>query len=130
VVSSLSCDEAITIQHDQVSHEDRRTGILADQLQNSIVVYFENTFRDSITAYLNGAVIFDAFVDTEESKDGADTLFAFRYSDKNTIDILKIVSKQNGCIDFKIDRDYKLIYLFFTEERRWIARFSNIYYLR
>jgi hypothetical protein len=125
----LTCGEAITIQYDKVSREDRRNGILADQLQNSIVVYFENIFQDSIKAYLNGALIFDAFVKTERSRDGADTLFAFRYSDENPTDILKVVSKQNGCIDFVTDRDYKLIYLFFTSERRWIVRFSNIYYL-
>ncbi len=129
IISSLSCGEGVTIQYDKVSRADRRHGTLADPRQQSAVVYFENSFEDWIKAYLNGEIIFDAFVKTDNSKASADTLFGFRYSDKGKTDILKIVSKKQGCIDFKINRNYKLIYLFFTEEKRWIARFSNIYYL-
>lgn len=129
MVESLSCDEDITIQYDKVSSEDQRNGIVADRFQKSVVVYFENTFYDSIKAYLNGEIIFDAFVKTDKSKASTDTLFGFRYSDKGKTDVLKIVSKKKGCIDFNINRDYKLIYLFFTEEKGWIVRFSNIYYL-
>ena len=129
IISSLSCGENVTIQYDKLSKADRRDGMLADANQNSALVYFENTFDDSIKAYLNGKIIFDAFVKTDNSKASADTLFGFRYSDKGKKDILKIVSKNKGCIDFNINRDYKLIYLFFTEKERWIVRFSNIYYL-
>lgn len=129
VVSGLSCEEDVTIQYDTISTEDRQHGTLADPHQNSSVVYFENTFEDSIKVYVNGEIIFDAFVKTDNSKASADTLLGFRYSDKGKTDILKIVSKKMGCIEFDVNRDYKLIYLFYTEERKWIVRFSNIYYL-
>ncbi|HEX8039455.1 MAG TPA: hypothetical protein VF490_09890, partial [Chryseosolibacter sp.] len=72
--------------------------------------------------------VFDAFVKTNSSTGSADTLFGFSYSDKAKADTLKIVSKKKGCIDFNVDRDYQLIYLFFTDEKKWIVRFSNVYY--
>jgi hypothetical protein len=129
VLSSISCGEKVTFQYDKLSKADRRDGVLADANQNSALVYFENTFDDSIKAYLNGEIIFDAFVKTDNSKASADTLFGFRNSNKGKTGVLKIVSKNKGCIEFNVNRDYKLIYLFFTEEQGWIVRFSNTYYL-
>ena len=56
-----------------------------------------------------------------------ENLFKFLLAEKNSF-IFESVEK-GTCVEFEINKKYKIIYLFIDENGKWIVRFSNEYYL-
>jgi hypothetical protein len=129
VINNISCSGKITVQYDKIKRSDRGKPIAKKDLK-VFTVYFINEFNDSIQGYVNNKLHYDKYLKIEDGSDNLKDYFGYNYSKDLNVPILKITSKtRNVCFDLEIDKRYKLIYVFFTNDGKWVVRFSNIYYI-
>jgi hypothetical protein len=128
VIKNISCAGTVTIQYDKVKISDRGKPI-ANKNLSSFTVYFLSTYKDTIQGEVNGKIMFEKYLSHDEDLHNLNDYFVYSYLNDTEIPILKITSKTDGsCFDIPIDKEYKLIYVFYTN-KKWIVRFSNIYYV-
>jgi hypothetical protein len=130
VLKNISCSGEITLQYDKIKRSDKGKPIAKKDLK-AFTVYFINEFNDSIQGYVNNSLHYDKYLKLDGNSDNMKNSFGYNYSKDINTPVLKIVSKtRNICFDLEIDKRYKLIYVFFTNDGKWTVRFSNIYYIQ
>lgn len=128
VMKNISCAGNVTLQYDRIKSGDSGKP-KANKDLNSFTVYFISTYNDKITADVNGKIIFEKQVIRDSNADDLNDYFIYDYSKEDKTPILKITSAlDSSCFDIRIDKKYKLIYIF-KEGKNWTARYSNIYYV-
>ncbi|WP_289034636.1 hypothetical protein [uncultured Flavobacterium sp.] len=127
VISNISCSGTVTLQYDKIKRADRDKP-LAEKNLDAFTVYFLNEYKDSIQAYVNNKLYYEKNLDG--NFENLNENFGYNYSKDVNIPVLKIVSKtKNTCFDIGIDKNYKIIYVFLSDDGKWTVRFSNIFYL-
>lgn len=130
VIKSISCNDDITVQYERTTAETKREGLEADEKLESFVVYFLHDFDDRVKGFVNDELLFDEEILTDEVTSNTEKYFGYSYAKDAKNPVLKIsIDKKDKCFDIEIDKKYKLIYVFLTEENKWIVRFSNTYYI-
>jgi len=130
VINNITCPGQVTLQYDIVKKSDKGKPIAKKGL-NAFTVYFINEFNDSIQGYVNDKLYYDKYLKTSSNSDNLNESFGYNYSKDKKAPILKLISKtKKTCFDIEIDKKYKLVYVFITNEGKWTVRFSNIYYMR
>jgi hypothetical protein len=130
VIKNISCSSKVTIQYDKIKNSDKGKPIAKKDLK-AFTVYFLDTFKDSIQGYVNNKLQYEKYIDLNGNFNTMNEYFGYNYSKDNNMPILKIVSKtKNSCFDLVIDKNYKIVYVYLSDEGNWIVRFSNIYYLQ
>ncbi|TQI71227.1 hypothetical protein JM79_2154 [Gramella sp. Hel_I_59] len=126
-LNNISCNGDLTIQWDRkVINENPR----ADKKSHYFQVIFLSDFNERIKGYVNDKLVFDEYVKIGADSHKIDRTFGYNYQKDFKTPVLKVESIQKGtCFDIKIDKSYKIIYLFIDENGKWIVRFSNEYYL-
>ncbi|RXG17137.1 hypothetical protein DSM03_10212 [Leeuwenhoekiella aestuarii] len=127
IIQSITCGTNVNVQYEKADAEARKEGLVADENLKSFVVHFLSDFDGKVKGYVNDEVLFNKYIKTNEVTDKTDEYFGYDYSDDEQVPILKI-STGEQCFDIKIDKDYKLIYVYRTDNQGWIVRFSNIHY--
>lgn len=129
VIKNISCKGNLNIQYDK--NKTNNSYPLADKKLKAFTVYFLNNFKDSIHAYVNNKLYFNKYLNLNGDSDDLKNYFGYSYLKDSNIPILKIESKsRNSCFDIEINKKYKLIYVFLSEDGIWTVRFSNKYYGR
>lgn len=130
VLKNISCPGEITLQYDKIKRSDKGKPIAKKDLQ-AFTVYFINEFNDSIQGYVNNKIQYDKYLKINGNSDKLNDFFGYNYSKDEKTPVLKLISKtKNTCFDIEINKRYKLIYVFITNEGKWTVRFSNIYYIQ
>tara|TARA_R110002012_G_scaffold318888_1_gene538034 strand:+ start:560 stop:1021 length:462 start_codon:yes stop_codon:yes gene_type:complete len=129
ITENLSCDGNIEIQYDRTKlfgNDNPK----ADRKLDAFQVIFLSDFDENIKAYINNKLVFDEYVTRGPNSHSLENTFGYNYKSDLKIPILKVESVEKGtCVDFEINKKYKIIYLFIDENGKWIVRFSNEYYL-
>ncbi|MDR2204858.1 MAG: hypothetical protein LBE36_01685 [Flavobacteriaceae bacterium] len=120
--NSLSCDTRITVQYDNAK---RKAG-MAKTDKKSITVIFVSDFNDHIKSYVNGKEVLNDFVKTNDTG-LSNNFFYYNYSQDENPPIIKIQKENSDCFDIKINKKYKLVYIFHDSNLGWIVRFTNKY---
>tara|TARA_R110002096_G_scaffold421590_1_gene627438 strand:+ start:310 stop:771 length:462 start_codon:yes stop_codon:yes gene_type:complete len=128
VIKSISCESNIDVQYEKADAQSRKEGLVADKNLESFIVYFLYDFDGQMKGYVNNELLFDEYIKTDEVTDKTGKYFGYSYAKDQEIPILKIATDKGNCFDIKIDKDYKLIYVYFSEAEGWTVRFSNIHY--
>jgi hypothetical protein len=130
VIKNITCLGEVTLQYDKVKKSDKGKPIAKKDL-NAFTVYFINEFNDSIQGYVNDKLYYDKYLTIDSNSDNLKDSFGYNYSKDQKTPILKIISKnKKTCFDIEINKKYKLIYVFIDDKGKWIARLSNIYYIK
>lgn len=130
VIKNITCLGEVTLQYDKIKRSDKGKPIAKKDLQ-AFMVYFLYDFNDTIQGYVNNELKYEKFLKLDGSSDIHNDYFGYNYSKDQKTPILKIISKnKKTCFDIKIDKKYKLIYVFIDEKGKWAVRFSNIYYIK
>lgn len=130
LIKNISCEGNIVLQYDKIKRNDLGKP-LANKNLNAFNVYFIGDFNDSIQSYVNNKLYFENFLQTNNNSDKITNGFGYNYSKDSKIPVLKIISKsKKTCFDLEVNKKYKLIYVFISNEGKWTVRFSNIYYFR
>lgn len=125
ITESISCKSNYTTQYD-----NKRDNYypLADKNMMSTTVYFIDEYEDNIKCYINEELVFEKHVRIYPNSDRLHDNFICRISKEKTLPTIKIESTtQNTCIDLKVNKKYKLIYVYLSRNGEWIVRFSNRY---
>jgi hypothetical protein len=125
VVESIACKNSYTIQYD-----NKRDNYypLAPKNMKSTTVYFIDEYDDDIKGFINEEQVFNQHVKMSGNEDGLSYNFICKISDKEALPTIKIESTtQNTCFDFKVDKKYKLVYVYLSRNGKWTIRFSNRY---
>jgi hypothetical protein len=129
IVENLSCEGNLEMQYDRTKlfgNDNPK----ADKKSDVFQVIFLSDFDENIKAYVNDKLVFDEYVKIGTESHSIENTFGYNYESDSKTPILKVESVQKAtCIDFEIDKKYKIIYLFINENGEWIVRFSNEYYL-
>ncbi len=120
-----NCSKNVSIQYRKASEEAKKQDMVADKSKNNVVVFFEAYFDGIVKGYVNDELIFKENIVTDESLGTTEKYFTYDYSKDDVLPKLK-VQTNNGCVEFDIKKDYKLIYLSFYEEK-WDIIYSNVY---
>ncbi len=130
VIKSISCKDDVTVQYERTNAEAKREGLVADEKQESFVVYFLHDFDDRVKGFVNDELLFDDKILTNEVTSDTEKYFGYSYAKDKETPVLRIsIDEKDKCFDIKIDKKYKLIYVFLTENNKWIVRFSNTHYI-
>ena len=129
MINNVSCKGLVNLQYD--INKNGNGYPLANKNSNAFTVYFLNDFKDSIQGFVNNKLYYNKYLKLDGKSDNMKDYFGYNYSKDITTPILKIESKsRNICFDIEIDKKYKLIYVFLSEDGKWTVRFSNLYYGR
>lgn len=130
VIQSITCKEPIVVQYESTSAQAKKEGLEADKKRNSFVVYFLNNFNHQVKGYVNDELLFNKKISTDNNTADTGEYFGYDYSKDKTTPVLKVsIPSEDKCFDIKIDKKYKLIYVFLTREGNFIVRFSNQHYI-
>jgi hypothetical protein len=130
IIDSITCKENISLQYDKINSREKQYVIKAKKL-NAFIVYFLSEFDDDIQGFVNNELKYEKHLKLDGSSDELKEYFGYNYSKDKTLPILKIVSKtKKTCFDIKIDKKYKIVYVYISKEGKWTVRFSNTYYAR
>ncbi len=100
-----------------------------------LVSYLQNPGTQSMTQKVSWndyqkERFYEKYLDLNGSSDSMNEYFGYSYSKDTNTPILKVVSKtKNTCFDVAIDRKYKIVYVYLSDDGKWIVLFSNVYYL-
>ncbi|QYS85996.1 hypothetical protein JJC03_13280 [Flavobacterium oreochromis] len=126
-IKSISCNNSITIQYDKPLKSQKISS--EDIKKQGFVVIFLQSFNDSIKAFVNNKIYYDKFLKTASNSDNHTNYFGYSYKNDKIVPILKIESiSKKSCFDLQINKKYKRIYVFLSDEGNWTVRFSNNYY--
>lgn len=123
VIDSLTCPGKIIVERENYSQGKPR--IKVDDKQNHFAVFFLDGFKDTIQGYVDNKLVFEKFVDSHAG--GYYTSdFSYDYKGDEEPLVLKMVSTtRNSCFDVKIDKKYKLVYVYLLEGDQWTIWFTN-----
>ncbi|UGU17927.1 hypothetical protein LS482_08605 [Sinomicrobium kalidii] len=128
IVKSLSCEGNVDVQYEKADAQARKEGLVADKNLESFIVHFLYDFDGQVKGYVNNKLLFNEYIKTNEATDKTGKYFGYSYAKDQETPILKVVTDKGNCFDIRINRDYKLVYVYFSETERWTVRFSNIHY--
>lgn len=127
IIKSISCETNITLQYDKPIKSQKISS--TDLKREGFTVVFLHSFNDSIKAFVNNKIYYDKYLKTVNNSDSHNEHFGYSYKKDTIIPILKVESvTKKSCFDLKIEKKYKKIYIFLSDEGKWIVRFSNNYY--
>jgi hypothetical protein len=130
VIKNINCSGEVVLQYDKIKKSDKGKPIANKDLK-AFTVYFINDFNDSIQGYVNDRLCYDKYLKINSNSDNLKDSFGYNYSKDEKTPVLKVISKTKKiCFDIEINKKYKLIYVFITNENKWTVRFSNIYYIQ
>lgn len=127
IVKSISCESNVDVQYEKADAKAKKEGLVADKNLEAFTVHFLYDFDEEIKGYVNNELLFDEQVKTNDVTDKTGKYFGYNYAKDESVPILKIATEKT-CFDIKIDKNYKLIYVYFSKVDGWTVRFSNIYY--
>lgn len=125
VVNGTSCSNKLNIQYDNTFSR----GVMAKKEKKKITVFFLNYFHDSIKVYFNRDLKFHDFVLTNTTTGKSNKSFSYDYSKVRTVPIMKVESENHNCFEVPIKKNYKIVYLFIDDLKKWTIRYSNRYYV-
>ena len=129
ITENISCGGNKTVQYDKTKLFDNHNP-KADRKLDAFQVIFLSDFDENIKAYVNEKLVFNEYVKRGTDSHSIENTFGYNYKTDSKLPILKVESIEKGtCVDFEINKKYKIIYLFIDENGKWIVRFSNEYYL-
>ncbi|GEM56704.1 hypothetical protein B0A58_14390 [Flavobacterium branchiophilum NBRC 15030 = ATCC 35035] len=129
VLKNISCSGNVILQYDKIKQSDKSKQIANKDLK-AFTVYFLDKYKDSIQGYVNNKLCYVKYLNMNGNSDSMNEYFGYNYSKDVKMPVLKIVSKtKNTCFDLDIDINYKIIYVYLSDEGNWIVRFSNVSYL-
>ena len=123
--NSVSCNKKIIIQYDKRSFR----GKLSKNNRTSLTIIFMNFFNGKIKGYINGKLMFDDSVITNENTGKTNKGFVYNYGKERISPVLKIQKDDGNCFEIKMKKKYKFTYIFYDLDKGWIVRFSNKYYV-
>ena len=124
-IVSSPCNDNISVKYHKVTKEDVKEGMVADKKQESVVVFFEDYYNGNVKAYANKELVFDEVIETDESLGTTEKHFTYNYSKDKSLPKLKVIS-ENNCVEMSINKDYKLIYVYYYKDK-WDIIYSNVY---
>ena len=127
IVKSISCESKVDVQYEKADAQAKKEGLVADKNLEAFTVHFLYDFDGEIEAYVNDNLLFSENIKTNEVTDKTGKYFGYNYAKDTETPVLKIAMDKT-CFDIKIDKDYKLIYVYFSKTEGWTVRFSNIHY--
>jgi hypothetical protein len=127
IVKSISCESNVDVQYEKADAQAKKEGLVADKNLEAFTVHFLYNFDGEIKAYVNDKLLFNEYIKTNEVTDKTGKYFGHNYAKDNETPVLKVVMDET-CFDIKIDKDYKLIYVYFSKAEGWTVRVSNIHY--
>ena len=127
IVKSISCTSDVDIQYEKADAQAKKEGLVANKNLEAFTVHFLYNFDGEIKAYVNDKILFNEQIKTNDVTDKTGKYFGYNYSKDEKTPILKIEMDEK-CFDIKIDKDYKLVYVYYSKADGWTIRFSNIHY--
>jgi hypothetical protein len=125
ITEKSSCPENCSIEYKDSTAEDVEQNMVADSSKENVVVYLEAYLDGNVKGYAGDKLLFDEKVETEESLGTTGKYFTYNYSEDSTLPKLK-VELSNECIEFDINKKYKLIYVSYYQGK-WNIIYSNVY---
>ncbi len=97
-----------------------------ERAKNYLNIYFLSNFNDQIKININQKEVFNKEVITDSTKfDTYSAAFSYKFSSPENKYIMKGYSERNKtCFEIPIDTKYRIIYLYYYQNK-WIIRFSN-----
>lgn len=127
IVKNISCEGNISVQYDRL--KPKNSGIVSKQNLQAFTVYFLYEFNDVIKGFVNNELKYEKKLNLSGSSDALEEYFGYNYSKDSETPILKVISEtKKTCFDIRIDKRYKVIYVYFSKDGKWTIRFSNAYY--
>lgn len=127
IVKSISCTSNVDVQYEKADAQAKKEGLVTDKNLEAFTVHFLYDFDGEVEAYVNDKLLFNEKIETNDVTDKTGKYFGYNYAKDDNTPILKIAI-DNTCFDIKIDKNYKLIYVYFSKTEGWTVRFSNIHY--
>lgn len=95
---------------------------------NHFYVYFTEGYEnDKIKAFINGKLLFDKTITTDESLGTTEKGFYYKYGeDKNPV-VLKVIKNGNeNCFDIILDKKFRQLFVY-SDDSQWDVIYDNIY---
>lgn len=126
--STVKCEGKYEIQYEKTTSKTKKDGYESDTKLEAVAVEFLNHFNHKIKGYVNGDLVFDNTVVTDDVTGISGQSFGYNYSNDGDLPTIKLDVEGVGCFEVEVSKKYKLIYVFLTSENKIIVRYSNTIY--
>lgn len=112
-----------------------KTGLIPSKGEGTIVekgnhfyIYFTEGYEnDEIKAYVNGKLLFDETITTDESLGTTEKGFYHKYGEDKSSLVLKITKNgSENCFDIILDKKFRQLFVY-SDNNKWDIIYDNIY---
>ena len=126
--SNVNCEGKYETQFEKTSSKTKKDGLETNRKMKAVSVEFLNNFNNKVKGYINGELVFDETVITDDASGISGQYFGYNYSNDDSLPTVKVDIEGIGCFEVKVLKKYKLIYVFLNSENKVIFRYSNTIY--
>ncbi len=119
-----NCSGEVEIQYEKTSREIKQDGLKTDRKMKSVSIEFLNHFDHKVIGYVNGELMFEDTVITDDVTGMSEQYFGYNYSNDDSLPSIKVNIEGVDCFELEVLKKYKLIYVFLTETNTVIGHCS------
>ena len=95
----------------------------------AVSIEFLNNFNHQVKGYINGELLFDELVVTDDVTGLSNKYFGYNYSRDDDLPLINLIIEGiDNCFEIEALRKYKLIYVFLSDKSEVTIRYSNTIY--
>lgn len=112
-----------------------KTGLISSKGEGTIVekgnhfyIYFTESYENTaIKAYINGKLLFDKTITTDESLGTTEKGFYYKYGEDTSPVVLKVTKNgSENCFDIILDKKFRQLFIY-SDDSKWELIYDNIY---
>lgn len=126
VVNSKDCNTDVKVTKYKTGLS-KSEGKLVEKGNHFYVYFTEGYENDNIKAFINGKLLFNETISTDESLGTTEKGFYYKYNNRKEIVSLKVVKNgKQDCLDLTLDKSFRQLFIY-SNKNNWEVIYDNVY---